>query len=194
MIDHISDYLLCPTKRQVDTLEAERVNGNVGICGNVMIDTCFEQLPIKGNENGDYMLLTLHRAETVDDKEALEEVFDALGEVKHNIIFPCHPRTKKQLEKFKVKVPKNVKLIEPVSYKEMVGLIANAKKVLTDSGGVQVEAHFLATPCYTLRNETEWQETVESGWNTLVGTDKDTILKYLNAKFTGGNRDFVYGK
>ena len=195
MVDQISDVLLCPSVKIANKLEREGVLGQIGTCGNVMIDTIWEVLPTKPvKKYGKYYLLTLHRAETVEDKEAMVEVFEALGEIDGKVIFPVHPRTKKNLRKFKIKVPKNVEMIKPVGYKEMINLLGSATKVLTDSGGLQVEAHFLRTPCVTLRSETEWEETLDNYWNILVGTDKETILRAVNLplKITR-ERNLVYG-
>lgn len=197
MVDHISDVLLCTSQRSADNLEGEGVKGRVGICGNVMIDTVWEAMPTKDlkKKHGKFYLLTLHRAENVEDKEILSEIFEALGEIDGKIIFPVHPRTKKKIEEFGLKLAKNIELIEPVGYKEMISLIGSAEKVLTDSGGVQVEAHFLRTPCVTLRDETEWLETVTQGWNTLVGSDKDSILKAIEINVSKAKeRNLVYGE
>jgi UDP-GlcNAc3NAcA epimerase len=193
MVDQISDFLLCVSKRCADTLEREGVLGRIGICGNVMLDTIWEALPTKPiKEYGEYVLLTIHRAGTADDPEALKEVFEALKDYK--VIFPVHPRTLKTIKKYKIKYPKNFVVLEPVNYKRMIHLIASAKKVITDSGGLQVEAHFLRIPCITLRNETEWNETVEQGWNTLVGTDKLAIKKALEESTEIAKpRNLVYG-
>jgi len=193
MIDHISDFLLCPSIKEMNRLQDEKVSGMIGVCGNVALDTCYEQLPTKKNKNGKYLLMTLHRAETVDDKAKLEEIFEALAEVDYRIIFPMHPRTAKRIADFGIKLSKNVEVIKPVPYKEMVNLTAHAYKVLTDSGGLQVEAHFLTTPCITLRTETEWTETVNQGWNVLVGHDKDSIIKAITAPRELKHRELCYG-
>ena len=144
MVDQISDVLLCPSERAMDILNEEKVMGEIGLCGNVMLDTCFAQLPTDEKilkkyklKKKKYLLLTMHRAETVDDKQALEEVVEALGDITKPILFPMHPRTKKRLEEFKISLPDNVQVIEPVGYKEMINLIGFAEKVLTDSGGIQ---------------------------------------------------------
>lgn len=198
MVDHISDYLITPCERMMKNLEDEKCSGRIGMAGNVMIDTLSEAFPTTDmtKEYGEYYLLTLHRAETVDSKEVLTEVFEAMKESNKKIIFPCHPRTGKKLMEFNIPIPENVEMIAPVDYKQMVSLTAFAKKVLTDSGGVQVEAHFLMTPCITLRNETEWEETLENGWNTLVGTDKQSILNAINKPFNkfAQTREEYYGR
>jgi len=196
VVDQLSDILLVPSQSSLERLEKEGALGRIGVCGNVMIDTIWEALPTKDlrKEYGKYYLLTLHRAETVDDELALKEVFEALGEVEHKIIFPLHPRTAKRIKEFDIMVPKNIEVIQPVGYKKMISMIGSAKKVITDSGGIQVEAHFLRTPCVTLRGETEWTETVDQGWNILVGTDKDSILKGIAVDVKKAKtRNLVYG-
>lgn len=196
MVDQISDILLCPSFKIADKLEEEKVLGRIGTCGNVMIDTIWEVLPTRPiKEYGKYYLLTLHRAETVDDKESLKEIFEALGEIDGKIIFPMHPRTKRKISEFKIKIPENVIKLEPVGYKEMINFIGSAAKVITDSGGIQVEAHFLRIPCITLRNETEWTETLENGWNILAGTDKESIIRAVNSPHViGKERRLAYGE
>ena len=195
MVDHISDVLLCVSDKAVKNLEEEKIQGQIGMCGNVVLDTLFSMLPTKENKKGTYNLLTLHRAENVDNKEILKEILKGIGESKERFIYPIHPRTKKRIEEYKIKLPINIEVIKPVVYKEMVNLIAHAQKVVTDSGGLQCEAHFLMTPCITMRSETEWIETVEEEWNVLVGNDKDTICNaIINTKKTVKKRDYIYGK
>ncbi len=129
-----------------------------------------------------YYLATLHRAENTDDPKKLKSIFGALNEIgeKTPVILPLHPRTKKMMKVYRLFSKfKNINFIEPVSYLDMLQLEKNAKAILTDSGGVQKEAYWLRVPCITLRDETEWIETVKSGWNVLVGTGTRKILKGL---------------
>lgn len=129
-----------------------------------------------------YLLLTIHRQENTDNLENLKSILLALIAIKEKIVFPIHPRTKKSLRKIKElkdKDFKNFLLIEPISYLGMLALEKNARKILTDSGGVQQEAYWLEIPCITLRNETEWVETMESGWNITAGTKADNIIKAI---------------
>ena len=127
-----------------------------------------------------YCLATIHRAENTDNPERLKRIFDALSSLAkddNKIIVPLHPRTLKRIKEIKIgKFNANLCITEPVSYLDMLFLEKNAQLVLTDSGGVQKEAFFLEIPCVTLREETEWVETVESGWNRLVGTDPQGIV------------------
>ncbi len=144
--------------------------------GDVMYDLLLSALPLAEKTDiigklslkpHDYMVLTLHRAENVDDQEQLKKLLEFISELDSaRVIFPVHPRTRKNIDKINF-IPENIEIIDPVSYLEMLNLMKYAKTVLTDSGGVQKEAFWLKVPCITLRDETEWVETVESGWNVL---------------------------
>ena len=115
-----------------------------------------------------YVLATVHRAENTDDRERLSAIMEGFAESGRTIILPLHPRTKSRLAGFNITVADNIRLIDPVGYLDMVMLEKNASVIATDSGGVQKEAFFHGVPCVTLRDETEWIELVECGWNTLV--------------------------
>ena len=126
-----------------------------------------------------YYLATLHRAENTDNPRRLRSIVRALNEIGKDIpvILPLHPRTKKMMEIYQLfPFSRRIKLIEPISYLDMLALEKNAKAILTDSGGVQKEAYWFRVPCFTMRDETEWVETVKGGWNVLVGTEKEKIL------------------
>jgi UDP-GlcNAc3NAcA epimerase len=127
--------------------------------------------------NQSFILCTIHRAENTDDKARLESLFAALDEINKDtpVVLPLHPRTKKMLETFDIKTA--IKLIDPVGYFDMIELLKNTKLVMTDSGGLQKEAFFFKNPCITLRDETEWIELVENGYNRLVGADKALIIQ-----------------
>ena len=132
-----------------------------------------------------YYLATLHRAENTDDSKTLRAILAALDEIGKDVpvILPLHPRTKKMMETYHLRSnQRRVKLIDPVSYLDMITLTKHARIVLTDSGGVQKEAYWLRVPCITLREETEWVETVESGWNVLVGTDRKKIIEAVHSR------------
>ncbi|MCK4522408.1 MAG: UDP-N-acetylglucosamine 2-epimerase (non-hydrolyzing) [Nanoarchaeota archaeon] len=138
------------------------------IKGDPMFDAMNSFLPIKRTKNnGKYILLTIHR--DFNDKH-LKGILTALGKTDEQYIFPAHPRH------HKLKVPANIKLIKPVGYKQMLSLESNAKKIVTDSGGVQREAYWMRIPCITLRDNTEWIESVNDGWSILVGSDKDKVV------------------
>jgi len=146
----------------------------------------------QGGRNSQYYLATLHRAENTGDPKKLKSILGALNEIgkETSVILPLHPRTKKVMKVHRLFSKfESIKFVEPVSYLDMLQLEKNAKAVLTDSGGVQKEAYWLSVPCFTLREETEWPETIESGWNVLVGTNPERIVK--GASQTEGRRKYV---
>ena len=204
LTDHCSDLLFCPTETAVRNLEVEGVTDGVHLTGDVMVDALKENIEIaeRGSRILDemdlkpeeYCLATIHRAENADDFERLKNITDAFCEI-GNLVFPCHPRTEKYLREFGLwdGLVENVKVIKPVGYLDMLMLEMNAKKILTDSGGVQKEAYILKVPCVTLRENTEWVETVEDGWNVLVGADKEKIVKMGNDFEPEGEQRNVFG-
>jgi UDP-N-acetylglucosamine 2-epimerase (non-hydrolysing) len=188
LVDHCSDFLFCPTKTAVDNLHNESIVDGVSLAGDVMLDIFQECIHIAEKsskiveeldlQSKEYFLATVHRAENTNDPERLKSIVDALCSLQ-NVIFPCHPRTRKRLEELHLweQVAKSMHVINPVGYLDMLLLEKNARKILTDSGGVQKEAYMLQKPCITMREETEWIETLEDGWNLLVGADKNCIVK-----------------
>ena len=191
LTDHVSDLLFTPTKIAVENLHKEGITKNIYNVGDVMFDVALESIK-KVNENEiinnynlqrkNFILTTIHRAENTDNFENLKNIWEALNELAqkgYNIFFPVHPRTKKALENFNLLKQRNESLLvaEPVSYFEMLALERNAKIIITDSGGVQKEGYFWGTPCVIPRNETEWIELIEIGFNILTGADKDSIVK-----------------
>ena len=189
LTDHCSDYLFAPTIKAKEILLGEGIpEKNIFVTGNTIVDAVCQNVEIAKKKvnitnelNLNFFLVTAHRQENVDVKEKLEGILDGL-EVIYNefclpIIFPIHPRTKKRINDFRLRIPEGVKLIEPVGFLEFLELEANAKLVLTDSGGVQEEACILGVPCVTLRDNTERPETLEVGSNILAGTNKERILK-----------------
>ena len=188
--DHVSDILLCPTKLAVDNLANEGIKRGVHQVGDVMYDSMLyyskmaeslEDNVLKklGVEKGSYYLATIHRAENTDDRKRLWQIIEGLNAVseKYPVILPLHPRTIGFVDKYGLRFSERISVIEPVSYLEMAALEKNARLILTDSGGVQKEAYFLGVGCVTLRNETEWSELVDCGWNRLAGADRDSIVK-----------------
>ncbi len=190
--DRRAKYLFCPTKVAVANLEKEGLTRGVYHVGDVMYDATLyfalkaeEQSTILsdlGLTTQSYYLATVHRAETTDHPEQLQSVLQALVQMDTPVILPLHPRTKKMIDQSKVLTellhqPSNLRIIDSVSYLDMLMLEKHAALVLTDSGGVQKEAYFHRTPCITMRNETEWVETLETGWNRLVGTNTQRILQ-----------------
>lgn len=188
--DHISSILFCSTQESVENLSKENISKNVYQVGDVMIDSIllFKKMAeqnkptplIQDLITKDYLLLTLHRQETTDSPDALQNIFTALSKSRMKIVFPIHPRTKNVLQKKKITLPSTVMLIEPQGYLDMIRLISSAKAVFTDSGGLQKEAVVLGKRCFTLREQTEWTETVKEGWNSLLGYNPDLIVKALD--------------
>ncbi len=143
-------------------------------------NSCKERFQTVPYRTPNYYLATLHRAENTDNPKLLKSILSALNEIAKDIpvILPLHPRTKKMMETYHFfPEPQSIKLIDPVSYLDMLKLEKHAKAILTDSGGVQKEAYWFGVPCFTLRNETEWVETIHRGWNILVGTGKKMIVE-----------------
>lgn len=186
LTDHISNLLFAPTDTAVKNLESEGIIKNVYNVGDVMFDAImhFKDVSLKRSNiidklnlnNSEYILTTIHRAENTNDILRLKNIIEALNESDKTIVLPLHPRTRKYINDYNLNINTNIKLIEPVGYLDMISLEGNSSKIITDSGGVQKEAFFMKKPCITMREETEWIETVENGWNILVGTDKDKIL------------------
>jgi UDP-N-acetylglucosamine 2-epimerase len=204
LVDRISELLFCPTTTAVENLKKEGITKGVHLIGDVMYDAALhnkelakksqilEKLELKEKE---YLLVTVHRPSNTDSRESLEAIVEALISSGEEIVLPVHPRTLKFLKQFKLhaKLDEAIKLIEPAGYLDFTCLAMNAKKILTDSGGVQKEAYFHGVPCITLREETEWVETVKDGWNVLVGADKDKILDAIRTFEPEGERGESYG-
>jgi UDP-N-acetylglucosamine 2-epimerase (non-hydrolysing) len=191
--DHISSFCFAPTNTAVDNLKKEGIENGVYLTGDVMYDAAIKGIEIAksksqilhqlGLKEKEYLLITLHRAANTDIQENLRSIVNALIEIDEKVVFPIHPRTKKALEDYglldKLEANSNVIITLPVGYFDFLLLEYYAKKILTDSGGVQKEAYFFKVPCITLRESTEWVETIEDGWNVLVGTKKDLIINAI---------------
>jgi len=200
--DHLSDLLFVPTETAIENLRREGIEKGVYLVGDIMFDALMhfsrisdakskilEALNLKPKE---YYLATIHRAENTDNCERLKNILEALSSLDKPVIFPMHPRTKKKVEEYNLEfLIEKIQVIEPVGYLDMIQLEKNAKAVLTDSGGVQKEAFWLRVPCITLRDETEWVETVRYGWNRLVGADKEKILDAVKSLSPGEEVDFI---
>lgn len=171
-IDHLSDHLFCPTSISRDYLHYENITKNIYVMGNLIVDVC-KKISQKNKIKNltlplDFILLTLHRTENVDDIETLVSLQKKIQEIGHyQIVFPIHPRTKKLLESHNIKLPTNVIMIDPLGYTEFISLLNQSRLVLTDSGGLQEEAIILKKPCITLRHTTERPETILMGSNRL---------------------------
>jgi UDP-GlcNAc3NAcA epimerase len=187
LTDHAADLLFCPTQTAVDNLSREGITQGVHLVGDVMYDAVLYNTSL-AEERSDvlarlglapqsYALATVHRPRNTDDPRRLQDILAALAEIGYPVIFPLHPRTRQRLSQLPISQFPNSQLIEPVSYLDMLTLEKHARLILTDSGGVQKEAYFFAVPCLTLREETEWLETVETGWNRLVGADRAAIVQ-----------------
>ena len=189
IVDQIAIIHFAPTQTCKERLEAE---GHLDVynVGATQIDAMYNNaFPTKKPKNAyKYNVLTIHREGNMKN---IKTLLTALGKTKKNIKFFCHPRTKKLID---FKLPKNIKMLNPVPYKKMISEIAFADKIITDSGGLQVEAFFLRRPCVTLRDETEWPETVEQGWNKLVGADEQKIIEAVDQELVRGSGDmYVFG-
>ncbi len=195
MTDHLSDVLLAPSKNAAENLAREGIGGScdprarkVALVGDILFDALLANLPLAesqvawnlqrlGLEPGMYYLLTLHRTENTGGDERLASILGAAEDLPLPVVFPVHPRTSRVLKDSKFSIHDgNIRAISPVGYLDMLGLAKHARKILTDSGGLQKEAFYLGVPCVTLREETEWPETVEAGANRLAGTDRDKIF------------------
>lgn len=196
--DRCADLLLCPTETAVRNLAAEGIRRGVHHVGDVMVDTLRRFLPRAeaasrvldrlGLQPGGYLLLTLHRPANVDDPHRLTALLTALGRLEERTVFPVHPRTARSLAALGYSPPPHMLLTEPVGYLDMLVLEKNARRIVTDSGGVQKEAYLLGVPCVTCRQETEWPETVAAGWNRLVGADPERVVAALLAPRPDGER------
>ena len=186
--DHLSNLLLCPSETAVNNLAVEGVTRGVHLVGDVMSDTLqwirdtMQRKPAPvverlGLRNGSYLVCTVHRAENTDNLSHLAGIFEALGDLDESVVFPVHPRTRSAIESRGYALPPNLIRVEPLGYRDMVGLCASSRMILTDSGGLQKEAYWLRVPCITLRSETEWIETVETGWNVLAGIQRESIVR-----------------
>jgi UDP-N-acetylglucosamine 2-epimerase len=191
LTDHCSDLLFCPTQSAVDNLKREGVLAGVHQVGDTMFDALLQFCPLAlsksvildhlGLKPKGFLLTTIHRAYNTDNPTALSLILSAFRQIDETIVFPVHPRTLQALNNLNLTIPKNVRLVDPVGYLDMLMLEQNARKILTDSGGIQKEAYFFKVPCLTLRPETEWVETIDSGWNTITGTDPSIIIAAIDS-------------
>jgi UDP-N-acetylglucosamine 2-epimerase len=202
VVDHLSALLLCPSQTAVENLAAEGITRGVHLVGDVMAEalafaaerarrrsTVLARLGLA--EKG-YLLVTVHRAENTDDLTRLRNVLRALDALEEPVIFPVHPRTRKAIEALGHRPATHVRMLDPVGYVDMVRLEQSARLILTDSGGVQKEAYWLGVPCVTLREETEWVETVQAGWNVLAGADAGRIVLAVRSFVSPAARPPLY--
>lgn len=203
LTDHISSLLFCPTDAAVGNLAREGITHGVHRVGDVMYDALLHNLgmarrrstilPSLGLEKGQYALATIHRAANTDDPARLASILLALGSLPTTVVFPVHPRTRNTIRETALVVRENVRMLEPVGHFDILSLQENANCILTDSGGMQKEAYLLGVRCLTLREETEWIETVQAGWNQLVGVDPHVIRTAFEGWHPSGERPALYG-
>jgi len=202
--DHLSDLLLCPSDTAVTNLAAEGISQNVHLVGDVMLDvlnwtkrqTDVDRSAILdrfGLRRQAYLLATVHRRENTDDVARFADILNAFNSIDEPVVFPVHPRARKIIAEMGFRPEPHVHLIDPVGYLDMVVLVGSARLVLTDSGGLQKEAYWLSVPCLTLRNETEWVETVEAEWNLLVGSDSRQIIDGVHSFVPPDSHPALYG-
>jgi UDP-N-acetylglucosamine 2-epimerase len=193
LTDHLSELLLVPSQTALENLERESVAGRVVLVGDVMVDVSMmfqprakeDQRPLRdaGVTPGEFIIATSHRAGNVDVPERLRKLVDILLALEEPVVLPLHPRTGARLDAAgwldELQAADHVRLAPPLGYMAFTSLLTNARRVLTDSGGVQKEAYFAGVPCVTMRDTTEWVETVDVGWNVLVDLDLPSTLSAL---------------
>lgn len=192
--DHLSNILFVPTQTALENLKREGILDGVYLVGDLMFDALMHFSKISQTKSKileklnltskSYYLATIHRAENTDNYNRLKSILESLAELDNLVVFPIHPRTLNRVRDYNLEyLLEKLLIIDPVGYLDMIQLEKNAKIILTDSGGVQKEAFWLRVPCITLRDETEWIETIRYNWNRLVGVDRDKILEaVLNIK------------
>ena len=193
LADHLAALLLCSSPAAAANLERESVIGTVEVVGDVMVDVAMRWQPTArvradvpaayGLQPGGYLLLTAHRAGNVDDADRLSALLDLIASLQQPVLFAMHPRTAARLAQFdlheRLASIEGLVITEPLGYSEFTALLCQARAVLTDSGGVQKEAYLAGVRCVTLRDSTEWVETVQAGWNTLVDLDPERVREAL---------------
>lgn len=204
LTDHIADLLFVPTENGRKNLLNEGIPPErIELVGDVMYDAALfykekarePKFPSGFDLEGEgFVLCTIHRAENTDDPRRLKSIFQGLADSGVQIVLPMHPRTKAKVLDSEISIAKNIWVIDPVGYLEIIWLEANCKCVATDSGGVQKEAYFFRKPCKTMRDETEWTELVESGWNTLVGACATKITNALASTSLPTSTKSLYGE
>jgi UDP-N-acetylglucosamine 2-epimerase len=205
LVDHMSDLLLCPSDSAAAHLTNEGVTATVRVVGDVMLDVLnWAKARLDGNPppavqrlgltKGSHLLATVHRSENTNDASRLSRILAAFNAIDERVVFPVHPRTRKAIADIGGRTKAHVHLIDPVGYLDMVALADSARLVLTDSGGLQKEAYWLGVPCVTLRDETEWVETVDAGWNTLAGADSASILDAVRSRAQPSVHPALYGR
>jgi UDP-GlcNAc3NAcA epimerase len=206
LTDKLSTYLFCPTDVAIKNLQQEGMRDGLYNVGDVMYDAALffghqaakksALLSTLNLNQGEFVLATCHRAENTDYQEKLSNILMALTNIARDlpVIFPLHPRTRDCINRYNLNhYLKNIRVVQPLSYLDMVSLEQSAKVIITDSGGVQKEAFFYGVPCITMREETEWVETVSLGWNQIVGSDHVKIYSAFVQAQKGRKDSLPYG-
>lgn len=201
--DQLSCLLLCPSQVAVNNLAMEGITKGVSITGDVMADALqfaisnasahSDILARLALDQHRYLLATVHRAENTNDGQRFSNILSAFATLKESVVFPVHPRTRKFLQELDYQPPVNVKLTDPLGYFDIIALEKSARVLLTDSGGMQKEAYWMKVPCITLRDETEWVETVQLGWNILTGADQERIIDAVRTFKVPAEHPLLYG-
>jgi UDP-N-acetylglucosamine 2-epimerase len=200
--DRLSTWLFCPGDAAAGHLRQEGITSGVHVVGDVMADVLrlfgaaaddAAVLQQHGVAEHGYFVATIHRAENTDDRARLAAIVDALGGLDAPVLLPAHPRLVAAMAASGIQPGTNITMLEPIGYASMVALARHARAVLTDSGGLQKEAQWLGVPCITLRDETEWIETVTAGWNTLAGADRARIVDAALAAAAPARHELLYG-
>jgi len=198
--DHLSDLLFCSSEAARSQLAAEGITRGVHVTGDIMADVFFRMCaqvcarPFPHAPAGsEWALLTLHRPENTGSPDRLRAIFSALGAWGHPVVFPVHPRTAAALQEHGIALPPNVQRCDPLGYRDMVAALLACSVLLTDSGGLQKEAYWAEKRCVTLREETEWRETVATGWNIVTGADSERILAALKSDAVSPEHPPLYG-
>jgi UDP-GlcNAc3NAcA epimerase len=204
LTDHVSEMLFVPTETALRNLSNEGLpKERTFLVGDVMFDAAVfyrsqaRQPAFVAEFNlasDDFILATIHRAENTDSPERLAAILRALGRTGQRVVLPLHPRTHQRIDKLGISLPSSILITKPVGYLEMVWLEVNASIIATDSGGVQKEAFFHGKPCITFRDETEWVELVEAGWNRVVGADETGIYEAISQSDIPLSKPFLYGE
>jgi UDP-N-acetylglucosamine 2-epimerase (non-hydrolysing) len=205
LTDHASQLLFCPSPLSLENLRREGVTEGVHVVGDTMTEVLLdvqdrlkeEVLSELGLTKGEYVLCTIHRQENADDRGNMEQILRAITGDDSTFVLPLHPRTRKNLQNWGLlswlENAENVILTEPKNFLAFTALEKNAERIMTDSGGVQKEAYFFGVPCITVRDETEWVETLEDGWNVLVGANQARISSALSSPTPSLPRNTSYG-
>jgi UDP-GlcNAc3NAcA epimerase len=203
LTDHVSRYHFCSSRKAVRHLASEGIVGSVYWVGDVLLDALrlmwargqgrtdvLDRLRLRPRE---YALVTVHRAENTDDPARLRKIVQTVNLANEPVVFPVHPRTSRSLRELGATFRRHVQVIEPLGFADMLTLEGDARLIATDSGGVQREAYFLGVPCLTFREKTEWSETVEAGWNRVVGIEPDRALEVWHEFEPPATRPALYG-